>query len=139
MDSTKKVHKLCFYFFQGVAQDDLEKIQMLNQQNSNLFHGNAETDASTTGLLDFIQDEKEAQTRKESDKEMLQAEKEKKGSKEEKDILIESRLSDKVETNKEDENRRIEKEDSLSVPEVPSLFLSTCEFSQDHAVPQKRY
>ncbi|XP_053470417.1 myosin light chain kinase family member 4 isoform X2 [Ictalurus furcatus] len=121
----------------GAAQDDLEKVQMLNQQNTSLSHGSAEADTSKTGLLDFIQNEKEAQTEKESDKEELQAEKEKEGSKEDKDILTESRLNEETETNKEEMNQRIEREDGLSVPEAPSLLLSTCEFSQDHAVPQE--
>ncbi|KAF4082427.1 hypothetical protein AMELA_G00151650 [Ameiurus melas] len=121
----------------GAAQDDLQKVQMLNQQNTSLSHGSAETDTSKTGLLDFIPNEKEAQTEKESDQEELQAEKEKEGSKEDKDILIESRLNEEIETNKEDMNQKIEKKDGLSVPEAPSLLLSTCEFSQDHAVPQE--
>lgn len=112
---------------------------MLNQQNTSLSHGNAETDASTTGLLDFIQEEKEAQTEKESDEEELQAEEEKEGDKEDKDILKESRLNKKVETNKEEESQRIEKEDGLSVLEVPSLLLSNCELSRGHEVPQERY
>ncbi|KAB5539895.1 hypothetical protein PHYPO_G00094430 [Pangasianodon hypophthalmus] len=120
----------------GAAKDDLEKVQMLNQQNTSLFHGNAETDASTTGLLDFIQDEKEAQTEK-KDKEELQTGEKKEDSTEDKDILIQSRLNEKVETNNEEENQRIEKEDGLSVPEVPSLILSSCEFSQDQEVPQE--
>ncbi|XP_047007034.1 myosin light chain kinase family member 4 isoform X2 [Ictalurus punctatus] len=121
----------------GAARDDLEKVQMLNQQNTSLSHGSAEVDASKTGLLDFIQNEKEAQTEKESDTEELQAEKEKEGSEEDKDILTESRLNEETETNKEEMNQRIERENGLSVPEAPSLLLSPCEFSQDHAVPQE--
>lgn len=112
---------------------------MLNQQNTSLSHGSAEVDASKTGLLDFIQNEKEAQTEKESDTEELQAEKEKEGSEEDKDILTESRLNEETETNKEEMNQRIERENGLSVPEAPSLLLSPCEFSQHHAVPQERY
>lgn len=112
---------------------------MLNQQNTSLSHGNAETDVSTKGLLDFIQDVKEAQTEKENDEEELQAEEENEGSKEDQDILKESRLNEKVETNKEEESQRIEKEDGLSVPEVPSLLLSNCKLSRGHEVPQERY
>lgn len=110
---------------------------MLNEQNTSLSHSNAEMDVSTTGFLDFIQDEKEAQTEKESDKKELQAEGGKEGNRENNDILIESRLNEKVETNKAEENQRIEKEDGLSVPEVSSLLLSTC--GQNHKVPQERY
>lgn len=101
----------------------MEKIQLLNQQNASLSRGNGETDASTTGLMDFIQDEKEAQTEKE-------------GRKKQKDILVESRLNEKVETNKKKE---IEKDDSLSVSDVPSSPLLTCEFGQDHELLQDRY
>ncbi|XP_058234611.1 myosin light chain kinase family member 4 isoform X2 [Hemibagrus wyckioides] len=119
------------------AQDDLEKVQKLNQQNTSLSHGNAEADASVTGLLDFIQDEKEVQIEEENDKEELQVEKKDEGSKENKDILIESKLNEKVETNEEGENRRTEKEDCLLISEAPSLLLSTCDFSQEHAAPQE--
>lgn len=111
---------------------------MLNQQNTNLSHGNVETDAST-GLMDFIQDVKDVHTEKDSDKEELQAEEEKACSKEEKDIHIESRLNKKVERYREEKNQMIEKEDGLSVPDVSSPLPSTCEFSQDHVVPQERY
>lgn len=106
----------------------MEKEQILNQQNTNLSNDNAEAVESLTGLLDFIQNEKEAQTEKENNKKELQAEKEKEeGSM--KDILVESKLNKKVETNKETEE----------FPEVSSLLLSTSEFCQNHAVPQERY
>lgn len=117
----------------------MEKVQILNQQNTSLSCGNAEADASVTGLLDFMQDEKEVQIEEENDKEVLQVEEKDEGSKENKYILIESKLNEKVETNKGGENRRTEKEDGLLVPEAPPLLLSTCDFSQEHAAPQGRY
>lgn len=94
---------------------------MLNQQNTSLSHGNAETDGSTTGFRDFIPDEKKSQTEKERYK--------KEGGTEDK-LLTECRLNEKVETNKE-------KEDGLSVSEVPPFFQSTSR--QDHEVPLPRY
>ncbi|XP_046691869.1 myosin light chain kinase family member 4 [Silurus meridionalis] len=56
----------------------------------------------------------------------------------EKHIFIESKLNEKLETNIEEENQRIENGDCLSVPEVSALLLSTCEFNQDHDVSQER-
>ncbi|KAK3516526.1 hypothetical protein QTP70_021748 [Hemibagrus guttatus] len=114
----------------GADQDDLEKVQMLNQQNTSLSRGNAEANASVTGLLDFIQDEKDVQTEEENDKEELQVEEKEEGSKK-------SKLNEKVETNKEGKNQRTEKEDGLTIPEAPSLLLSTYDFSQEHAAPQE--
>lgn len=108
---------------------------MLNQQNGSLSQGNAETDASTTRLMDIIQDEKEEQTESDSNKKELQTE----GSKEQKDILIESKLNQNEETNKEKEKQRIENEDGLRVSDVPSILLSTCEFRQDRDLLQERY
>ncbi|XP_060721091.1 myosin light chain kinase family member 4 [Tachysurus vachellii] len=123
----------------GAAQDDLEKVQTLNQQNSSLHRGNAEANASVTGLLDFIQDKTELQTEEENEKEELQVEENEASSKENKDIPIESKINEKIETSKEGKHQRTERKDGLSVPEVPSLLLSTCDFSQEHAVPQKSY
>ncbi|TSK58007.1 Myosin light chain kinase family member 4 [Bagarius yarrelli] len=98
----------------GAGQDHLENVQILNQQNTSL-----------AGLLDFIQDEKEAQTEKESNKKELQADKENADSK--KDILMQSKLDKKIETNKETEEFH----------KVSSLLLSTNELSPNHVVPQK--
>lgn len=109
---------------------------MLNQQNTSLSHGNAETDGSTTGFRDFIQDEKKSQTEKERYKKELQTKEGKEGGREDK-LLTESRLNEKVETNKEKGNHRIEKEDGLSVSEVPPFFQSTSR--QDHELPLPRY
>ncbi|KAF7690280.1 hypothetical protein HF521_012084 [Silurus meridionalis] len=58
----------------GTDQDDVEKVQMLNQQNTSLSHGNNEVKDSVKGLVDYSQDEKEVQTKKKSGKERLQAE-----------------------------------------------------------------
>ncbi|KAM9435353.1 uncharacterized protein mylk4b isoform 1-T1 [Clarias gariepinus] len=121
----------------GGAQEDLEKVQILNQQNTRHSHSNSEAHASDTGLLDFIQDGKNAQTEKKSDKEELQTKKEKEVSKEETDTLIDARLNENVETNKEEGNQRTETDNDLSVPKVPSLLLSTWEFSQDQEESQE--
>ncbi|XP_047657276.1 myosin light chain kinase family member 4 isoform X2 [Tachysurus fulvidraco] len=123
----------------GAAQNDLEKVQTLNQQNSSLHCGNAEANASVTGLLDFIQDKTELQTEEENDKEELQVEENEASSKENNDIPIESKLNEKIETSEEGEHQRTERKDGLTVPKVPSLLLSTCDFSQEHAVPQESY
>lgn len=117
----------------------MEKVQTLNQQNSSLHRGNAEANARVTELLDFIQDKTELQTEEEIDKEELQVEENEASSKENKDIPIKSKLNEKIETSKEGEHQRTKRNDGLTVPEVPSLLLSTCDFSQEHAVPQERY
>ncbi|KAI5090581.1 myosin light chain kinase family member 4 isoform X5 [Silurus meridionalis] len=122
----------------GTDQDDVEKVQMLNQQNTSLSHGNNEVKDSVKGLVDYSQDEKEVQTKKKSGKERLQAEGVEEEIEKEKHIFIESRLNEKLETNIEEENQRIENGDCLSVPEVSALLLSTCEFNQDHDVSQER-
>ncbi|KAF5908462.1 myosin light chain kinase family member 4-like isoform X3 [Clarias magur] len=116
----------------GGDQDDLEKVQIFYQQNDRHSHSNSEADASDTGLLDFIQDEKNAQTEKKSDKEKLQTQKEKEVSKEEKDTVIDSRLNENVETNKDEGNQRTETDNDLCVPKVPSDHEVSQESNNEH-------
>ncbi|XP_072540895.1 uncharacterized protein mylk4b [Salminus brasiliensis] len=108
------------------AQTDLEEVQKLNQQNTELSHGNAEAAACAAEHLDFIRNEQEPQTEKETEKkrkELQAAEQKEEG---EKDDDIRAELKQKT-----------ERPEDLSVPVMPPLLVPPSEISESSAVYQE--
>ena len=76
----------------------------------------------------------------EKEEEVLKTVKEKQ---EDKGVLAQPKLDGRVEAqreiSKEEEKEKIEKTETLSVPEVPPLLTLPCEISESSAVDQERY
>ncbi|KAI4890110.1 hypothetical protein NFI96_031290 [Prochilodus magdalenae] len=119
------------------TQADLEEVQKLNQQNTELSHGNTETTTRAAELLNLIRDEQEPQAEKEreTEKEVLEAVEEKE---EDKDLLAEFKLDERVEgqrdVSKEEEKKKTEKTEDSSLPEVLPLPSPASEVGKESTI-----